>query len=133
MTEIKTIGLLLLCTLSFPLCADDKRLGLVKTICIGTIAEIGSDELITFVRTAIRFELTRNGFTVVDNAEVADAVLNLSAWSSWPNSVVSSLAVLKAPDGENIWVKEFQDHSTIRRAQAMAKTLRRQIAAINRR
>jgi hypothetical protein len=79
----------------------------------------------------MRFELTKFGFTVVDAAANADAILNMTARSAWPNAGVLSRAVLKTPDGENIWEKEFQNRGTrgtFSRAQSIAKTLRKDVA-----
>ncbi len=125
------LNFVLLVGLSLPLTADDKRLASVKRICIGTIAEIGLGEPGEFVRTAMRFELTKAGFTVVDAAANADATLNMTARSAWPNAWVLSLAVLKTPDGEDIWEKEFRNRGTrgtFSRAQSVAKTLRKDVA-----
>ena len=124
---MKILKLMLFLAVSLPSAADDKRLASVKSICIGRIGEIGSEESIEFVRFALRFELKKFGFTVVDSAQTADAVLYMTGWSSWPNTAVLSLAVLKAADGENIWEKEFQSRGAFGRAQNLGRLLRKDI------
>ena len=108
---MKMLKFVLLFGLSLPLAAADKRLASVRTIRIGTISEIGVGESVEFV-------------TVVDAA----AILGMSAWSTWPGAWVMSLAVLKTPDGENIWEKEFQNRGTVSGAQSIAKKLRTDVA-----
>jgi len=105
----------------------DQRLASIRRIRIGSIAQIGPGESSELLRTALRTQLRQTGFTVVDAEDNADAILNVTAWSFWPNTEIVALAVLKTPDGDSLWEKEFQSRNIFGRAEAIARMLRKDV------
>ena len=85
---------------------DKDGLGLVQKIYVGDMG--GADEADRF-RLLLEEQLTKRGFTIVERAESADAVLTgaLSVRVFDDKSEARAFVRLTTPDGERIWAKDF--------------------------
>jgi hypothetical protein len=127
--------LVVLCLLATaPSFAQPSNLGSVKKIYVGSMGQ--SDEAERF-KLLLVDELGRVGFSTIDDAKSADAVLTgaLSVRVYADESRARVTVILKTPDGERLWGKDFEPHFKLRgsndsvklRAQDVAKTLRKDI------
>ncbi|HEX8136390.1 MAG TPA: hypothetical protein VF544_02260 [Pyrinomonadaceae bacterium] len=110
-----------------------ERLGLVQKIYVGDMG--GADEADRF-RLLLEEQLSKRGFTVVEKAENADAILTgaLSVRVFDDKSEARAFVRLMTPTGEHIWSKDFGNRWLVnpfsrqepvkRRAEEVANRLR---------
>ena len=109
------------------------RLGLVQKIYVGDMG--GADEADRF-RLLLEEQLSKRGFTVVEKAESADAILTgaLSVRVFDDKSEARAFVRLMTPTGEHIWSRDFGNRRLVnpfsrqepvkRRAEEVANRLR---------
>jgi hypothetical protein len=127
-------AVILFCVGTAPCFAQASNLGSVKKIYVGSIGQ--SDEAERF-RLLLEDELGKVGFSTIDDAKSADAVLTgaLSVRVYAEESRARVTVILKTPDGVRLWGKDFEPHvkfggtkdSVKLRAQDVAKTLRKDV------
>jgi hypothetical protein len=128
-----------LLALALPLMAGNNPLAAVKKIYVGSIgggdSAVQSDEA-TRIRLLLTLELTKAGFTSVDAAEKADAVLTGVLVI---RDYTSLTVLLSATDGKQLWGKNerpwwteggFRGRDNAQqRAQDIARALRKEVAS----
>lgn len=127
-------AVILLCLGAAPCFAQASNLGSVKKIYVGSMGQ--SDEAERF-RLLLVDELGKVGFSTVDDAKSADAVLTgaLSVRVYADESRARVTVILKTTDGARLWGKDFEPHIKIggtrdsvkRRAEDVAKMLRKDV------
>jgi hypothetical protein len=131
--------LVFLLALALPLMAGNNPLASVKKIYVGSIGGgdgvVQSDEA-TRIRLLLALELTKAGFTSVDAAEKADAVLTGVLVI---RDYTSFTVLLSAADGKQLWGKNERPWWTggghrgrdnaQQRVEDIARTLRKEVAS----
>jgi hypothetical protein len=129
------VAIIVMCLLATaPSYAQPSNLGSIKKIYVGSMGH--SDEAERFQLLLVD-ELGKAGFSTIDDAKDADAVLTgaLSVRVYADESRARVTVVLKTTDGVRLWGKDFEPHfklggsndSVKLRAQDVAKALRKDI------
>jgi hypothetical protein len=127
-------AVIVLCMATATSFAQPSNLGSVKKIYVGSMGQ--SDEAERF-QLLLSDELGKVGFSTIDDAKDADAVLTgaLSVRVYADESRARVTVVLKTTDGARLWGKDFEprfklggtDDSVKLRAQDVAKALRKEV------